>query len=214
MPSARFSILTTAPTYQLPDLIARIAQGDERAFRSFYDIHWNRIYSTALAFTQSHQHAMDIVQETFLRCWRNRERLSTLDNVEAFLYTIAKNRIKTLLHRHRDQLIADRFATIDPADPAASPESKHALKQFHELVHSATELLPAQQAQVFRLSRFEQLSYEEIATALSISPATVRNHLIKALNFMRTHFAERYQDLLFLLAVTGHDIFIYFFNID
>ncbi|MBO9573450.1 MAG: sigma-70 family RNA polymerase sigma factor [Chitinophagaceae bacterium] len=187
------------------------ADGDQRAFRELYDSYWQRIYSTALTILQSHDRSMDIVQETFIRVWNYRTKLNNVENFEAYLYTIAKNQIRTVLKAHKKLLPPDSLSIKELTDKSPSPETSSALRQFEQLVIEASRQLPPQQEKVFRLSRFEHLAYEEIAERLQIAPDTVRNHLIKALNFIRTYFSERHKDLLFILLAVDFNFILDFF---
>ncbi|QEC45680.1 RNA polymerase sigma factor [Pseudobacter ginsenosidimutans] len=188
-------------------LLHRIAEGDEPSFRLLYDEYFNTIYSTALAFTQNSQLAMEVVQETFLRVWKNRARLPEIENLSGFLFVIGRNQVKTALRTARENNQAESLLNVCDQPSPYSPEKAAIMKQFREEVYKAADQLPDQQATVFRLSRFEQLSYEEIATQLGISTATVKNHLVKALGFMRTYFASRYKHLLpFALLIIEKNI--------
>lgn len=187
--------------YNERELLLRIAEGDEQSFRQLYDRYFNRIFSTALAFTQSAPLAMEVVQETFIRVWKNREKLPALDNVEAYIFVIGRNRIKTLLRSQRTYICVDSLNTVLAEAGHSSPEREITMRQFNEQIHKTIGLLPEQQATVFRLSRFENCSYQEIADRMGISTDTVRNHMVKALNFMRTCFSERHKDLLLFLLL-------------
>jgi len=192
--------LTDPSIYNEHELITRIANGDESAFRAFYDRHWNAIYSSALAYTKSSAAAQEIVQETFVRVWKSRQKLTEIDNLPAYIFVIARNRIKTHLKNNKPFLNIDAYYTLQFKEEGISAERQASLRHFRQLVFEAIDQLPPQQAAVFRLSRFEELSYEEISERLNISSATVRHHLIKALNFMRIHFAGRDGDIMIVLT--------------
>ncbi|WP_164735282.1 RNA polymerase sigma factor [Pseudoflavitalea rhizosphaerae] len=182
-------------------LLYRIAEGHEPSFRLLYDEYFNTIYSTALAFTQSQQLAMEVVQETFLRVWKNRTRLPEIENLPGFLYVIGRNQVKTALRSIKENNEAEGLLNIAEPVNVHSPERAAIIKQFREEVYKAAGQLPEQQAIVFKLSRFEHLSYDEIAAQLGISTATVKNHLVKALGFMRNYFASRHKHLLPLILL-------------
>jgi RNA polymerase sigma-70 factor (family 1) len=189
------------------ELLLKIAEGDETAFRKLYEMHWNRVYVTALAIMQSADLAMDVVQDTFTLIWKNREKLASVNNIEAYIYVTGRNRIISILRNKRSYVKADVLNTLPLPEDQLSPERQAALRQFHVQLHKAIQLLPPQQKVVFTLSRLQEHSYDEIAEKLGISRDTVRNHLIKALNSIRSYFSTRNQDILYLLL-----LYQYFFS--
>lgn len=179
-----------------------LAAGDEWAFKAIYDAYWHAVHCTAFTYLKSSSLAEDVVQETFVRVWKYRRKFTRLDNPEAYLHMIARNRIKTAF-RHLRPYESLHESIAAEALTAASSAQATELRQLEDLIYKTVELLPPQQAQVFRMSRFQHLSYDEIGDRLNISPATVRNHLVKALSFMRQYFASRRTDLgLILLMAT------------
>ena len=81
----------------MKQVIIGIVSGDESSFRLFYDAYRPKIYTIALRLSADENIAEDVVQDTFLKVWINRANLVNIDNIEAWLYIIAKNAILTLL---------------------------------------------------------------------------------------------------------------------
>ena len=162
-------------------LTARLRQNDETAFRALFDMYNERLYLFSLAYLKNKEQAEDIVQETFLQLWKNRAQLSEEFAPHILLFTIAKRLTLNALRKQTNGRIArDRF--WQKLKKNANETENTVL--FNELKRQTEQLLltlSPQQQQVFRLSRQEGLSYEEIAERLKISPNTVRNHLSSAL---------------------------------
>ncbi len=168
-------------------LFERIANGDRLAYKSLYELYYDSVYSLAFRFFKSPEMAEDLVHDFFVRIWFNKQLLRDVRNANAYIMRAARNMI---INKFRD-----RINTVDFTDhienylfeSASNPLTEILQKETESLIESAVEKLPPQQQLVFSLSRVEQLSRKEIAEKLDISENTVRNHLNKALCFIR-HF--------------------------
>ena len=156
------------------------------------------IRSTALA--------EEITHEIFIKIWKNREKLDQIDRPEAYILTIAaRHTLDHIKRRLNEARMLQRFSASSRADHNDT-EEKMMLRDRATLVQQAIDQLPPQQKLVYRLSRHEGLNYEEIARQMNISPNTVRNHLVKALHFIRSYMRD--QDLLPLIFLAWASLFL------
>ena len=126
--------------------------------------------------------AEDLTQETWLRAARS-EGVGALANPRGYLFRIAANLALDHL-RHVGQgveLQANEAAVATIADPAPSPESVALHRAELARLLRAVDALPPRCREVFRLHKFEGLSYAEVAARLGIAKNTVMVHMVKAL---------------------------------
>ena len=183
------------------ELLVRFREGDEKAFKCVYDEHHFKVYQYAYSYLKNREQTEEVVQESFLNLWVNREKLNGELPVAPYLFSICKrlvldafrkaasvNALKTNLQKISTEADNQTEEVIMLAD----------LKKFSE---QAIAELPKQQQMVFKLSRSEDLTYEEIAAQLNISKNTVRNHLVVALKTLRAQFERQgiYYTLLVLI---------------
>lgn len=140
----------------------------------------------------------DILQDVFLRLWQGIEALPAIDSYRAYLNRMALN--AALRHQQR----AQRQVAWDDAPPDTAPVAPDALAGLHaaeaaDAVAAALAQLPPQCRIVFELSRYEEMSYQQIAEALEISPKTVENQMGKALRILRRELAGLLKNLYWLL---------------
>ena len=172
-------------------IIESIVAGNEPAFRTFFDFYWDNIYSTAYAFTKSESLSEEIVQEVFVKVWLKREQLSSVENIEAWLFIIARNHILNVLQKKLKEdtflkSLEGYFSVVN-----GSPEDLLFKKEAEALVSNAINQLPKQQQTIYTLSRIAGLSQEEIAAKLNISKNTVKSHMNKALNAIRIYIESQ-----------------------
>lgn len=171
-------------SYEEKELLSRVAEGDEIAFKELYNQHWNRLYSFALSWLKNIAQAEDAVQESFLKIWISRGKLDAIQNIDDYLFIICRNTVIGLMEKNAVRLRQD-IAVTEEIDPL-SPDAIFQLKEMRERINTLVEKLPPQQRQVFRMSREQGLSHEEIAGHLGIMKETVKNHMVRALNTLRS----------------------------
>ncbi|WP_298710219.1 sigma-70 family RNA polymerase sigma factor, partial [Chitinophaga sp.] len=147
---------------------------------------WN-----ALKLLKSEFWAEEIVQEVFTQLWRNRQQLAAVEAPVAYLYRMTANR--SLDRIRRDALEVRMQYAVNKAlhgDPDIFQENKYDLKFVERLISEAIGRLPDQGRRIFELQQKEGLSYQEIADRLGLSKNTVRNHMVKNLQVIRTYMRQ------------------------
>lgn len=182
------------------DLFHRIARGDERAFEELFRRWDRRIYPFVLKMIRTQALAEELTQEIFIKIWQHREKLNEVSNPEAYIFTIAtRHTLDQIKRQLNESRMLEKFSAIRPLSHNDTEETL-LLRDRTALVQQAVDQLPPQQKAVYLLSRQEGLDYDAIGRQLNISPNTVRNHLVKALQSIRIYLHD--QDLLptFLLT--------------
>ncbi len=134
--------------------------------------------------------AEDAVQKVFFKLWDDRLNTSITVSIKSYLYmavhNICLNRIKQMKvqQKHNQQIALD--------EPVGHNEVYEGIveKELSYKITMAIAQLPPRCREVFELSRFEMMSYKEIAQELAISPNTVENQIAKALKILRENLKE------------------------
>jgi RNA polymerase sigma-70 factor (family 1) len=167
-------------------LLQQIAEGNDKAFAILVSRYWNNIYGQALTYLKSSHQAQDVVQEVFIKVWEKREMLLQVERFESFLFIMARNHIISELRKKIAHPLAPDVVDIY-IEERVVPDQELSFKQLQQHLRTAIELLPQQQKTAFLLSRDEGLSYEAIATQMNLSRETVKKHIGRSLNFLRTY---------------------------
>lgn len=174
--------------------ITSLKKGDKKAFEEIYNEFFGVHYHLCLQYIHNEKAAEEIVQDTFLKLWEIRNTLNDQINIRSFLYTITKNNCLNYL---RNQKISMKhFENMKYMEMQFNYEALEKLGnyiQFEEMrskIEEAIAQLPAELVETFQLSRFEELSYKEIAEKQNISIKTVEARISKALRILRVELKD------------------------
>lgn len=183
-------------------LFSLVATGDEKAFEALFHLFLSRLHPFIIKYTKSEQAAQEIIQETFIRVWLNRDKLGEIENPGGWLFKVASNECYTYL---RKRVLINKFSnplTIEP-DPSDATHERLDVKELNRLVGEAVDQLPAQRRKIYQMSRDEGKSIPEIAAALQLSSSTVKNALVISLKFIREYLAKSGITLSTLMLLFG-----------
>lgn len=179
------------------ELLSRLVTGDAAAFTIIFNNYWPRIYSSVLVLSKSATIAEDIAQEIFTRLWKEHEKAGDINDLSAYLYIAARNKILNRLAKMDVEAAYQSYLLYQ--DPAGKPDQV-TFRELDQLVKSGMQQLTPQQQRAFSLSRFQGYTYEQIAAEMEISRSTVKDHIVKALAALRQHLkAHGYASLYLVL---------------
>ncbi|ARS41400.1 hypothetical protein CA265_17775 [Sphingobacteriaceae bacterium GW460-11-11-14-LB5] len=166
-------------------LIEKIVGGDEQAFSVLFFKYLPVLQIFATKFTKSDDAAEEIIQDSFLRVWLNRDKLAEVDNVKAYLYKYVSNECLSYLRKKlKEDRVVDAFTAKQQNSHNSTVETIN-LNEVTKIIAIAVEKLPDQRKNIYQLSRRDGKTIPEIAEILNISPNTVKNALVTALKSIR-----------------------------
>lgn len=173
------------------ELVAQVADGDERAFLALYDRYASRVHALTLRILGESMLAEEATQDTFLKLWsRARQYLAERGSLLVWLLTIAR---RTALDRLR---LEDRRPTLSNSeDPdmawqsIASEDSLTSEARWRSMYFSV-QSLPEEQRQVIELAYYQGLSQSEIAEMLGWPLGTVKSRMRAAMEFLRQEWSQ------------------------
>ncbi|ETZ19213.1 RNA polymerase sigma factor [Pedobacter sp. V48] len=164
--------------------------GSDDAFSALYTKYALKLLSVAVKKTNNRDDAQELVQNSFLKLYQRKENIEANTPVFPYLYVVLKNQV---LNYHRSLLVRQKYETYvfanfveDDNSLVENLESKNLEKDLE----NAVEQLPEKCQQVFIMSRKNNLSNKEIASALNISENTVEQHMRRALGKLRVSLKE------------------------
>jgi RNA polymerase sigma-70 factor (ECF subfamily) len=171
--------------------VAAPPDGEAFSFSVLVERYGDEIYRYAWHLARNQADADDLYQETLLKAFRAYTRLPADANHRAWLYKIASNTfISDLRKRGRDHPLTDtvEYQLADPApDPASGIDARDLLSDVETFVNQ----LPPKQRMALVLRKYQNLGYDQIASALDSSEAAARANVHEALRKLRLQFADR-----------------------
>jgi RNA polymerase sigma-70 factor (ECF subfamily) len=188
--------------YDEHDLLIRLSKQDEKAFRQLYDNYRQKVYTFALRMLSSPEQAEEVMQETFLRLWKIKEKAADIKTLEAYLKATSRNLSLNQIRRREIEARADEHLTRSWQEMHNNTEELILINDSRKLLDQGMASLPARQKLVYQLCQQQGLSCEEAAAQLNLSPLTVKSHLQRAIRFLRDYLGK-HPDMAVLFILYG-----------
>ena len=173
------------------ELFASLADGDEKAFEDIYRHYTKRLFPYVQKLVKTPELAEELIQDIFVQLWINRHIFSNVQHPTSYLFSIANRQALKYLKKVASDARILRSIT-DYAEPSRNEtEEQIILRESVEAIDMAVAQLPEQRRLIWKLSRDEGLSHDQIAERLSISKNTVKNQMVHALKHVRNFLDKR-----------------------
>jgi len=184
----------------------------KEAFEQLFRSHYKGLCFFAMQYVKNDETAKEIVQNAFISLWEKRDSIDLSRQVKSYLSTSVRN--KCLNHLRDNRKFDNDLLNLEQLSPDALYEQPDRLveAELRDSIHLAMEELPEKCREVFRLNRFEQLKYQEIADRLQISVKTVETQMSKALQHMRLRLKEFMVPILLLFLLHAVALFYSLFS--
>jgi RNA polymerase sigma-70 factor, ECF subfamily len=170
---------------QEKNLLHQLANDDHAAIKALFDHYHGSLCDLSYRVTRDRDLAKDVVQEVFLKLWKNRHQLKITVSVAAYLKRAVVNTSVNALDRKGAKIISLHNVHKDAVGFQRQEESEATVNELQAMVDRAIDGLPVRTRAVFRLIRFEDMSYQETAESLNISAKAVEKEMMKALRMLR-----------------------------
>ena len=159
-------------------LVRGLKQGSVKAFNGIYELYARRLYGFCLKYAKSRDTVDEIVGDTFVWIWNNRENIRQDESLQAILFIKARH---LLINAYRKRLhnptYEDYMDYLDKSEAKEHSDSQLEYDDFVKQLHQALNRLPKTQREIIKLSKLEMMSNKEIAAKLNYSEQTVKNQL-------------------------------------
>lgn len=179
-------------------LKTQVVNGDLNAFEMVFRDYYKPLVRYGNTFLRDTDETEDVVQQVFVSIWEKRAQIDIHTSIRAVLYKAVQNAcLNKIKHRKVRNAYAEEWKMTQQKESVSVPVYVDELQQRIQL---AIEQMPEQCGKIFKMSRFEQLRYQEIADQLGLSVKTIENQMGKALKIVREELKD-YLPLLILFFV-------------
>jgi RNA polymerase sigma-70 factor (ECF subfamily) len=179
------------------ELVFALQNSNEVVFENIFRNYYERLCNYANTMTNDMDEAEEIVQNTFLILWERRMGIDIHTSLKSYLYQAVHNTCLNRIKHNRVKQMHNDHVRNTVENYTYSGSDQLIGKELETQVNEAIASLPPQCQAVFKLSRFENLTYAEISEQLQISVKTVENHMGKALRIMRDKLKDYLPLVLF-----------------
>ena len=166
-------------------VLRKLSKGDIEALDILYLRYAAKVRDFAFRLLKNRTEAEDVAQDIFLKIWEQRETMGRVFSFKGYLFRMTRNAIFNAYKRrqveakYQLQIVAGEKQTAAEADEGVSTDDLTAM------IKLAIRNMPEQRRRVFCMSRYDNMSYNDIAEELNISPKTVQYHISGALAELR-----------------------------
>ena len=170
-------------------LVAASKQGDQDAFAQLVQRYQRRIFNLVFRILQQYDEATEITQETFLAAWQGLPSFRGDARFPTWLYRIAYNcSLKQLEHRRRDRALQAAIQAeqvLQHVDDSMRADTELEAHDRQTMIQEQISNLPAKYRIVLVLRHLQEMTYEEMAEALTMPIGTIKTHLFRARNLLK-----------------------------
>jgi len=170
--------------------VQKLLKGDLSAFEKLFKNHYEDLCFFAYKYLKDMDLSEQVVQDVFYTFWKNKESITIHSSIKSYLYTATKNlALKELRSKkYEEQYVSQAKTNPDPY--VSTPVDELNAKELNGLIEMTLNMLSEKTRQIFTLSRYHGLKYNEIAEKLSISVKTVEARMAKALKTFRKNLTD------------------------
>ncbi len=166
-------------------LVQRLAEGDQVAFEELYHLYSSRLLGYLIKLIKSEGHAAELLQEVFIKIWKNRSTIDAGQSFRSYLFRIAENSVYDFFRKvARERKLQAELININK-EIYSHVEEECFNKENQQFLQNVIDTLPPKRRQIFRLIKMEDHSYEEVSALLNISTSTISDHIVKANKFVQ-----------------------------
>lgn len=185
------------------EILQKIISGDKYSFEKVYRYYYPRLNYFSRQYLLDAEASKNIVQDVFTELWDKRNTLRSDTNLNAWLFTVTKNKsLKTIGHlksqQNYDNYMRNRLLDVNYKSLAEFDTSNLVFEELQSQVQAALDKLPPACRKVFEMSRFEDKKNREIAEELNLSIKTVEAQISKALRSLKIDLKD-YLPLFYIL---------------
>lgn len=153
---------------------------NQSQFEKIFKENWELMYQSAYHKVKDQVIVEDMIQEIFFDLWKRKETLQIRTDLKAYLLTAVKYQVM----KHFDEQAKSRANQLDFSSKFYE-EDVFGFEELYKEIEIAIEMLPPKAQLIFRMSKLEGMSVEEISKKLNLSPQTIHNQLSKSLKVLR-----------------------------
>jgi len=165
------------------ECLRKLAKGDHRSYEILFLYYHPKIHHFLCGFIKNDDEAFDMTQDIFYKVWTNRQSMGEVTSFKAYLFSMARH---IIYNHYEHNLVKEKYAVKQlQQNSEYHLEEEFYAQELSLFIDLVVDQMPEQRKNIFKMSRKDGLSSEEIANRLNLNKRTVENHISNALNDLR-----------------------------
>ena len=179
--------------------ISLLIEGDQQAFSKLYNLHSPLLLHKLNQLLPDQDSVLELHQVSFVRLWDMRERIQLDQGIWPLLHTIARNLVVDYFRKSASNEAVRKALLTQATLYYDLEEENDTVERMTEALSIAIERLPTKRKEIFLFCKFQGKSYEEAAEVYGVSVGTIKDHMAKAMRFLKSELGEKLFGLLIVL---------------
>jgi len=164
-------------------------------FESLFKEYFNPLVNFVNSRLNNWENSKEVVQMTFYKLWNNRNKIEVHTDIKSYLFQATRNSMIDFIRREK------KFVEVEVLETVPDEEVRNEMDPYliRNAIFKAMEVLKPKTKKIFELSKFEGLTYNEIANTMDISKRSVEDHMAKAMIQLRKELEKN--DIIFSLNI-------------
>jgi len=167
------------------NILKQLRKGDIKSFESLFHQFHKGMSLYSISLLKNEMLAEEVVQDVFYNIWKNRNEFNLNSNWQSYLYKSVYNNSMMQIRKNKKEIRVEDEYLANIEDMKPDPSIEMDLGELNKTIESTLKLLPERTRNIFKMSRFQGMKYNEIAIKLAISVKTVEANMGKALKAFR-----------------------------
>lgn len=172
------------------ELISGLINSDHACFRTIFDRYSKPLFVFSMSYLKSKEDAENVVQETFMKVWQNREKLKTDTSFQSYLFTIAFNSIRKYFNKSARLNKLKHDILLDASDNKLNFDERDDYQLLLDNLDVLIGKMPEKRKVVFLKKKIEEKTLKEISEEMAISTKTVEYHITEAMKYLKDEFGK------------------------
>lgn len=172
------------------ELITGLKNGNHDCFRAIFEQYSKPLYVFSLSYLKSKEDAENVVQETFIKIWKNREKLKPDTSFQSYLFTIALNLIRKYFNKSARLNKLKHDILLDSSANKLNFDDRNDYQLLLDNLDELIGKMPEKRKVAFVKKKIEEKSLKKISEEMSISTKTVEYHITEAMKYLREEFGK------------------------
>jgi RNA polymerase sigma-70 factor (ECF subfamily) len=161
----------------------------EEKFAEIYQAFWKKLYGVAYNLLRDKTLAQEVVQDVFVKLWVNKEKITQVENAEAYLSKALRNKIYDHFDSDQCRKKHHQLALENFSEECEAVDDAMVFDEGMHVINEELKKMPATTRAIFRMSRFHKFTNDEIAAKTALSSKAVEYHITQAIKKLRTRLA-------------------------